>query len=269
MRDHAEAGARSDALGSVGADRRLGWLGVCGWLALWAAVSASGLVSPLVLPTPWRVVAAAVDIGDTLLVHILATLARVVVAFVAGVLAGSTVGLVMQYSRRAFGVLDGLVETFRPVPVVAFVPFFILVFGFAEIGKVLVASIGVALVVVVSTVEAIDRVPAGILRWGLVCGLSRRAVFQRVIIPAALPDTRAGLRVALAGAVGLVVVSEFMGATYGLGYLISVAKVTLTTPTLLMAAMLLGWVGWSLDRGLRAVFDWACWWDVRAKGAVR
>jgi ABC-type nitrate/sulfonate/bicarbonate transport system permease component len=54
---------------------------------------------------------------------------------------------------------------------------------------------------------------------------------------------RVGFRIALAAAITLVIVAEFMGATYGLGYLISVSKVTLTTPTILLSTFLLGWLG--------------------------
>ena len=102
-----------------------------------------------------------------------------------------------------------------------------------------------------------------------VVGLSRRDLFRMVILPAAWVEMRSGFRIALALAVSLVVVSEFLGATYGLGYLISVAKVTLTTPTLLLSIMLLGWLGWGLDRLVRYMFDKTTAWDVRAKGATK
>jgi len=102
-----------------------------------------------------------------------------------------------------------------------------------------------------------------------VLGLPRPKLFRRVILPAAIPELRAGFRVALAVAVTLVIVSEFMGATYGLGYLINVAKVTLTTPTLVLSVILLGWVSWGLDQILRGMFDRASAWDLRARGALR
>ena len=256
-------------LGSTGAGRRLRWVGVAAWLGLWAALSGSGMVNSLLLPSPWRVLQAVGDIGPDLLLHCGATIGRVAVSFSLGLLLGVTSAILMQYSRTAYGLLDGLVETFRPVPIVALVPFFILLFGFAEIGKILVATLGVGLVAVVTGVEAIERVPIGVVRWGVVCGLSRNALFRLVILPAAWPEMRAGFRVALASAVTLVVVAEFMGAQYGLGYLISVSKVTLSTHTLLLSAMLLGWIGWALDWNVRRLFDRTCFWDVRARGATR
>ncbi len=258
-----------NVLGSGGRRSPFAFIGVVVVLLMWAAISGGGLVNPLLLPPPLRVILAARDIGLVLFIHLFATAARIVAGLALGTILGVCIGALMQYSRRTYVLLDGIVETSRPVPPVAVVPFFILVFGFAEIGKLLLVTVGTGLVVTVATVEAIERIPTAIIRWGLVCGLSRAGLFRRVIIRAAAPELRAGLRIALAIAVSLVIVSEFMGATYGLGYLINVSKVTLTTPTMILSIIILGWLSWSLDRLLRSGFDRWCAWDVRAKGAVR
>jgi sulfonate transport system permease protein len=259
----------NSVLGSAARASYLNVLGVVGFLAIWSLIAFSGLVSPLIIPSPMRVLGAVTDVGWKLVEHVAATVVRIVTGFTFGAALGMTLGIAMQYSRRFYLIADGLVETFRPVPPVALVPFFILVFGFAEIGKLLVVTMGVGLMITVTTVEAISRVPTGVIRWGLVSGLHRGALFRLVIFPAAWPEMRTGFRIALAAAVSLVIVSEFMGATYGLGYLISVSKVTLTTPTILLSTMLLGWIGWLLDRALRWLFDSTCRWDTRAKEATR
>lgn len=256
-------------LGSTGERTPISTLSVVGLLVLWGIVAQTGIVNPLLLPSPFRVVMAARDIGPTLVFHFGATVARIITGFVLGASVGVGVGLCMQYSRKVFVLLDGIVETSRPIPAVALVPFFLLVFGFAEVGKILLVTFGTSLIMIVATVEAIERVPSGVLRWGLVLGLPRRKLFSRVILPAAIPELRTGFRIALAVAVTLVIVSEFMGATYGLGYLINVAKITLTTPTLVLSVVLLGWVSWGLDRAVRLLFDRASAWDLRAKGALK
>jgi len=261
--------SRRAVLGSIGRRSSLSWVGVAAFVLLWSVLSNSGWVSSLLLPSPFRVLHSVADVGTTLVLHVAATVARIAVGFLLGAVVGVAVGMGMQYSRVVFVALDGLVETWRPVPPVALVPFFILLFGFSELGKIFIVTLGVALVLVVTTVEAVERVPVGILRWGLSCGLSRRALFRMVIWPAAWPDMRGGARIALALAVTLVIVSEFMGATYGLGYLISTSKVTLTTPTLLLSVIVLGWLGYGFDRLIRYLFDRTCAWDIRAKGATR
>ena len=259
----------SDVLGSTGKRGWLSYVGVAGFLLLWVTLSCTGWISALVLPSPLRVLGSVGDVGFPLLQHIAATCIRVCGAYCLGVGLGVSIGVLMQFNRVAFQFLDGLIETFRPIPPVALIPFFILVFGFAEVGKILITVLGVAVLITVTTVEAIERVSPGLIRWGLVLGLPRRQLFRLVILPAAWPEMRGGFRIALALAITLVVVSEFMGARFGLGYLLSVSKVTLTTPTILMTVMILGWLGWTLDRLQRALFDITTAWDVRAKGARR
>ena len=256
-------------LGSVGRGRMLRFAGLASFLSAWCLLSFTGVVSPLILPSPIRVAIAVQDVGTDLLRHILATVIRIAGGFALGTVLGVAIGLLMQFNRTVYALLDNLVETFRPVPPVALVPFIILIFGFAESGKTLVTTFGVALIMIVTTVEAIERVPTGVIRWGLVCGLPRSALFRHVILPAAWPEMRGGCRIGLALAVTLVVVSEFMGAKYGLGYLINVSKITLTTPTIFLSIIVLGWLGWGLDRCVRLLFDRTCSWDIRAKGATR
>lgn len=256
-------------LGSSARSRSLRLAGPAVVILLWWAVSSAGIVPPLKLPSPQRVVLAIQDIGQELLLHASATLARVLVGYFVGCLLGLFIGILMQFSHVMYSLLDGIVETWRPVPPVALVPFFILWFGFSESGKVLLVALGTSLIITVTVIEALERVPAGYIRWGLVLNLKRHHLFRRILLPAAVPDMRGGFRIALALAVTLVIVSEFMGARLGLGYLINVSKVTLSTPTILLGILVTGWMAWCLDRMLRAVFDRLSQWDQRARSAIQ
>lgn len=255
-------------LGSSGGKKNLTILGVFLFLSLWLILSSTNAINSLILPSPFRVIGAVTDVGFDLVYHIIATLGRVILGLSLGCLIGIFLGAIMQFNRTVYVLLDGIIETFRPVPPVALIPFFILIFGFSEAGKIVIVTLGVTLIMVVSTVEAFERVPIGVMRWGLISQLSRYQLFTLVLFPAAWPELRTGFRISLAIAITLVIVSEFMGAKYGLGYLISVSKVTLTTPTIFLSVILLGWVGCIMDRGIRYLFDKTCAWDVRAKGAV-
>jgi ABC-type nitrate/sulfonate/bicarbonate transport system permease component len=226
-------------------------------------------VNQLLLPPPDRVVLSISDIGIPIVLHFLATTARVLAGFAGAVVLGSAVGLSMQYSRACFAVMDGIVETSRPVPPVALAPFFILIFGFSETGRFLLVVLGAALVIVVTVVEATERVPSAVIRLGLTSGLSRRELFSYVVIPAAISEAKAGFRIALALSITLVIVSEFLGSRYGLGYLINVSKVTLTTPTILLCIILLGFMGFLLDCALRLLFDYATRWNYSSREVLR
>lgn len=247
----------------------LAFVGTPAFVAVWAALAYFHMVDPLLLPPPDRVVLAIADIGPVLLDHLLSTVARVVAGFTIAVVLGSVIGISMQANRIAYGILDGLIETWRPVPPVALVPFFILAFGFSEGGRLALVVLGTMLIVIVTVIEALDRVPPALIQFGLVAGLSRRDLFWRLLIPAAVPNTRAGLRVALAACITIVIASEFLGARYGLGYLISVSKVTLTTATIFLCVILLGAVGFLLDAALRASISYMTRWEYSSRETFR
>jgi ABC-type nitrate/sulfonate/bicarbonate transport system permease component len=256
------------SIGSVGNSRRLSWVGIVGFILIWVILSTFKIIDPLILPSPVRVLTAIHDVGLNLVLHILFTIMRVVVGLLLGSILGITIGVLMQYYRNVYVILDGIVETFRPVPPVALLPFIILIFGFSEIGKVVIVSLGVSLVMVVDTIESIERVPASLIRLGLVSGISRFSLFKKIILPAAWPEMRSGFRIALALDFTLVIVSEFMGATFGMGYLINVSKITLTTPTIILSIIILGILGWTFDKALRYLFNKTCFWEKKAKNAL-
>lgn len=245
------------------------YVGLPAFIIIWSALSYSKLINPLLLPPPDRVVLAARDIGLPLMAHVSATVLRVVGGYLAAVVLGSVIGIWMQYNHCFYGIMDGLIETWRPVPPVALVPFFILIFGFSEIGRLLLVALGTMLVIVVTVVESFERVSPSLVRLGLVSGLTRPAIFRLILIPAAIPFARAGFRIALALSVTLVVVSEFLGSRYGLGYLINVSKVTLTTSTMFLCIILLGVIGYILDFALRKIFAAVSEWEYSSREVIR
>lgn len=236
---------------------------------IWVCVTEWGLISPLLLPSPRKVFGALRDIGLAKVAnHTAITFVRILVGFAIGATCGYAVGVCMQLSRVVFVILDPIVQPSRAVPPVALLPFFILVFGFSEIGRIVLISLGTSLVVCVGTIEAINRVAPSIVKLGLVMGLSRKKLYWRVIIPASLPELRGTLRIALALAITLVIVAEFLGVQSGLGYLINLARVTLSTHTIIVAVIIISTLSWSLDRLIVFVFRKTFQWDRRSEREV-
>lgn len=242
-------------------------LGLAATLLLWWLLTESHVSLTRLIPGPVALVSAARDIGPVLIRHTLTTLSRVVVGFIAGVLSGLGGGLLTTYSRRAFLLLSGLVEAMRPVPPVALVPFFLLIFGFSELGRLFLVALGTGLIVLVAFVEACRETPPHLAESFQTLGYSKLSIYRLIIVPYALSRMLGPARVALALSVSLVVVSEFMGAQLGLGHLINVAKVTFSTPTILLAASLLGLLSGLLDAVLRTAFRWSTPWAHRLDGS--
>lgn len=245
-----------------------GWIIPTGLLVVWYIATNHGLVTPLYLPTPNSVVRVANQQGIDLVYHAAVTFYRVIVGLGAGIVIGYTVGLLMAQYDVVFCYLNNIVEAWRPVPAVALIPFFLLWFGFADIGKILLVVVGVALVMVVEAYEAASEVSPELVRAGYCLGMSREEIAYRVLVPASLPHMRGGVRVALAIGMGLVVVSEFMGASMGIGYLTNLAQTTFNTPLIMLGILIIGVMSWGLDRLIRWGFDLLTRWSSGARDAV-
>jgi len=237
-------------------------------IGLWFLVSWRGWIKPLYLPTPWRVVEAAVDVEPNIFIQACYTAALIVSGLIAGAALGIAIGLLVRQSFLARAILTRLIESSRPVPVVALVPFFILWFGYSLLGKFVLVSLGTFLIVIVGTTEAIDRLDPIFLRVAVSFGATNGQFLRRGALPAIMPPLLAPLRIALAVAATLAVVSEYMGATVGLGHVIYNALNTFASHTVLLCALMLGAIGGSLDWLLRILHRRTVRWVKLAEEAV-
>lgn len=235
------------------------------YFAAWFIVTKDGLgiVDELRFPAPREVIVSAWNLKEEIPTDIMATTARVLAGMLAGVSAGVLMGLLMSLSKNAFYFFNPLIESIRPVPAIAMVPFFLLWFGLAEKGKFLLVCLGVFAIMVVTTIEAVRNVPRIFIRAAETLGASRSQVFRTVILPAIVPQLVGPLRVCSALSFTLVVAAEFMGAQYGLGYRINEARRLFNPSTILLGVTLLGVLSALLDLALRRLFNYVTRWTDR------
>jgi ABC-type nitrate/sulfonate/bicarbonate transport system permease component len=236
------------------------------WLVGWFLLTTDGfgVISELDFPSPVMVVKSVFRISPGLIAtHILVTSARMITGWAVGVALGVGMGLAMSYSRTIFKLFDPLIESFRPVPVIAVIPFFILWFGIRWQGKFLMIALGCFMIMVVSTVEAVRNVRPIYIRAAQSLGADKRKLFKTVVFPAIQPELVSGLRISAALAWTLVVASEFMGAQTGLGYMIMNARRTLNTDVIFLGCILFGLLSTVLDQALRRGTNYVTRWAER------
>jgi taurine transport system permease protein len=218
------------------------------------------LISTLFFPSPNDVIATLISVKTTILGHAAITLGRVLLSFAIGSLAGVVVGLLMTRFLIVFGLLNPIIEALRPIPPIALIPFFILWFGIGDFGKLLLASIGCFMVMVVNTIEAVRNVPKIYQQAARSLGAVDSYSYRTVVVPAIVPELISGLRVGLALAFSLVIAAELMGAQTGVGYMIMVARRSLNTPTILLGIIVIGLEAWLMDTLLgmftRSITKW-------------
>jgi taurine transport system permease protein len=223
-----------------------------GVLVLWWALTARfHVIEPLKFPTPREVIDSLRTLRMQLVHDAWATFVRVVISWVIGSLLGIGVGLAMVRSRLVYYVVAPLVESLRPVPSVALIPFVILWFGIGETGKLFLGALGCFMVMAINTIVASNNVPPVYLRAARSLGASQNQVYRTVILRAIVPHLFSGLRIGAALTFAIVVAAEFMGAESGIGALIMLASRTLNTPVVLLGTIIIGLEAFLLEQAIR------------------
>ncbi|MCC7347209.1 MAG: ABC transporter permease [Variibacter sp.] len=202
--------------------------------AVWIGWSNGRLVPPpsVILQTLWELAQ-----SGELWRHTLATVLRVAAGFGLGVVTGTLAGAVTGYSNLAHRVLDPTLQALRAIPSIAWVPLFILWLGIFEESKVALIAVGVFFPVYLGVMGAILSVDRKIVEVGRIFRLSGPALVGRILLPAVMPAYLVALRSGLGLGWMFVVAAEFMGASEGLGYLLTDGQ-QLGKPAQIVAAII-------------------------------
>jgi NitT/TauT family transport system permease protein len=207
-------------------------------------------------PKPYDVALGIVELMQQglLFKYIVASLFRVTWGFVLAVLVGVPFGLVLGWFQRAYEAFNPLIQAFRPISPIAWIPVAILWFGVSDAAPVFLIFLASLFPITVSTMAAVKGVQSVHLRAAHNFGLTRMQLFRSVILPASLPQIITGLRIALGVAWLVVVAAEMIAVNSGLGYLIIDARNAGKRYDLVVAGMvLIGFIGWLLDLLMRQV----------------
>ncbi len=224
---------------------------ITAFLALWSLLSGAVVVlklfNPIFLPGPWLVLGNVLDMAvrGPLWIHLAATLERVAMGFGVGAALGVALGLAAGHLTPVGNVVEPLVEVLRPIPPLALLPMFIVWVGIGEASKIGFITYATFFPIFLTTVTGVRQIDPLLVRAAQSLGARGVALFTRVILPAALPDILTGLRLGVALAFFVIVISEFIGAEHGLGYLINDGRNFFLVPQMLGAAVVLGLLGYA------------------------
>ncbi|MDB5470164.1 MAG: transporter permease [Caulobacter sp.] len=219
-------------------------------LGLWLGIKHFCNVPDRYLPGLQSIAQAVTDIGPAWASHILATFSRTVIGSCLGVVVGISLALLL-FKLRILSWSLPLVHAVRAVPAVAIVPFFLLWFGFSEVGRYLLVVLGLGLNVLVACADRLEQPRAvdQLLFHNL--GLRRNTRIFAYWLPRVLEDLLPTLRFGISLALGMIVVSEMLGAQTGLGYLMQTSRATFSLNVIFLAALALGLIATVLDLALQ------------------
>jgi len=197
----------------------VGWAPILALLAAWEIVSRSGAVTPFMLPSFSGVIGriGAETVSGELIVNVGLTLYRALAGFFIAAAAGVLLGLLIVRLWFVRWFFDPLISVAFPMPKIAFLPVFVLWFGFFDLSKIWMVVFNTIFPVVTATIVAIQGVEREILWSARSLGTDERRLLWKIMLPAGLPQILTGLQVALPIALIVEIITEMSMGGYGIG----------------------------------------------------
>jgi ABC-type nitrate/sulfonate/bicarbonate transport system permease component len=216
-------------------------------LAIWGVASAGS--DSFYFPPLTEILSAFADtwLFERVGSDVVPSLVRMGLGFVIAAVIAISLGLALGLSRRARLAADPIVEFLRAIPPPALLPFAILVIGVGNSMKVFIIAFVCIWPILLNVIDGVTGVDPTLRETSRVFGIGRREYVSRVMIPAASPQIFAGLRVSLSLALIMMVISEMVASTNGIGYFVVESQRTFAIPEMWSGIILLGLLGYALN----------------------
>lgn len=232
-----------------------GLVGIVLLAAVWEAAPRLGIVPPYVVFPLSEVLAAWWDLvaSGRIWGHLEASLVRSVVGFALAVVTAIPLGAAIAWYTPVREIFTPVLEIFRNTAALAILPVFVLVFGIGETSKVAIVLFACFFPILLSTITGVATVDPQLLRSARVLGLSPVTTFRKVVFPAAVPQIFTGIRMAGAAAILVLIAAEMIGATAGVGFLITYSQNNFLYPQMYAAILTTTALGLAVNSGLVAL----------------
>jgi len=236
----------------------------------WVTICELEIVPPLFWPSPGSVLKKFFLIsiegyrGHTLFGHISISMYRVLVGFFLGCLLGIPFGIGMGLNNIIRGSLDPIIELYRPIPPLAYIPIIIIWLGIGDVSKIALLFLASFAILVISSRSGVRSVTLEKIHAAYSLGATRWQVIRHVILVNALPEIFTGMRVAMGVVWGTLVAAEMVAATAGIGWMVLNAARYLRTDIVIMGIIVMGIIGYGFDLIIRKIESRVIPWKGRA-----
>jgi len=234
--------------------------------AIWYMLTKLNLVSQILVPSPWMVWEAFIDIlkngynGISLFSHLGASFYRLFVAIFFAIIIGVPLGLLSGYISKIGAVVDSIVNFYRPIPPLAYYTLLILWFGIENESKIILLFLAAFAPIYVSCVSAVNRINQDYILSASSLGANRKAIFTKVIVPACMPEIFTGLRTAVGVAYTTLVSAEMIAATSGIGWMVLDAQNWVKSDVIFVVIIIMGITGILLDYIIVGIEKYFVFW---------
>lgn len=222
-------------------------------LIIWESADIAGILKPYTMPAPGAIIQTTIEYiqKGKLQANIWVSLLRVLEGFFVALALAFLLGIGASVFPKFDTFTDLVLQILRPIPPIAWIPLAILWFGIGESSKIFIIFIGAFFPIFVNIVDGVRSIDRRYFELADVYEVPKYKLITRIVIPGALPSIMTGVRVGLGNAWVCVVAAEMIGATSGVGYMLSDGR-SLSRPDIVILGMLVvGIVGKLMDDFLR------------------
>jgi len=226
-------------------------------IAVWTFVTEAGLIKPLFLPSPLDVIARIGDLfqdgfsGATLTQHMAASLGRIFGSFFLACITGIPLGIAIGCNRVVRGIFDPVIEFYRPLPPLAYLPLVIIWMGIDESSKIMLIYLAMLSPIVISTRAGVSSVRIEQIQVAYSMGANSWQVVSQIITRGALPDILTGMRIAIGFGWTTLVAAEMVAAERGIGFMVLNASEFLVTDVVIAGILIIGIIAFGFDMLMR------------------
>ena len=233
-----------------GESRLNGLLVLAAVIPVWELASRAAWVNPLFFPPMSKILRTffLLVLSGDLPYQILLSLKRAAAGYLLAALVFIPLGIAMGLFDWVHRSLELIIELARPIPPPAVVPVAMLFFGLGDGMKIFVIFFSCAWPILLNTYDGVRNIDRILIYTAGTFGLSRARSVVKIIIPAASPQIMTGLRVSLAIMLILVVISEMVGSTDGIGYFILDSQRRFKVDQMYAGMLSLAVVGYALNQ---------------------
>jgi ABC-type nitrate/sulfonate/bicarbonate transport system permease component len=219
-------------------------------LALWELLAQAQLINALIIPPPTKILGIFFDLvwSGQIPLQILVSMKRALAGYVLAAAVFVPLGIFMGLSPTVYRFFEVIVEMLRPVPPPVMIPVALLFFGLGDEMKVFVIFFSCAWPILLNTIDGVRGVDWVLLNTARSFGLSRGKIIWQVILPACSPQIMTGLRVSLPIMLILVVISEMVGSTDGIGYFVLDSQRRFKVAQMYAGMLALALLGYTLNQ---------------------
>lgn len=220
------------------------------FLVLWSIWAATGGPErSIFLPTPGEVWTSGFDLvaSGTIFIDAASSLRRVLTGVGLAALVGIPLGVLMGVSLTWKRMLSPTLEILRPIPIAAWVPLTIIIFGIGEAPSLFLIFLGALYPILLNTVGGVAQTEPIHKRAAQMLGASQFTMVRRVLIPSALPSILTGIRLSLGIGWWVVILAELMAVRSGLGYRLVLAQQQVSVDVIVVVMIAIGVIGWGLN----------------------